>query len=80
MPSSNVKKLRCSQAEDGVLHVLLRVEALDFVQLDLSVLGLVHGSAGNPPLSTRQTCGQACASPGILSPPRGRRRWATTPP
>jgi len=67
MPSSKVNERRCSQVEDGVPHVLLRVEALDFVQLDLGVLGLVHGSAGNPPLSTGQTCGQVCASPGIIS-------------
>ena len=67
MPSSKVEELGCSQLEDGVPHVLLRVEALDFVQLDLCVLGLVHGSAGNPPLSAGQTCGQVCASPGIIS-------------
>jgi len=62
-----VKDLGCSEVEDGVPHVLPRVEALDFVQLDLGVLGLVYGSAGNPPLSTGQTCGQVCASPGIIS-------------
>ena len=67
MPPSKVKERRCSQVEDGVPHVLLRVEALDFVQLDLGVLGLVHGSAGNPPPSTGQTCGQVCASPGTIS-------------
>ncbi len=67
MPSSKVKERRCSQVEDGVPHVLLRVEALDFVQLDLGVLGPVHGPAGNPPLSTGQTCGQVCPSPGIVS-------------
>lgn len=70
-----VKDLGCSEVEDGVPHVLPRVEALDFVQLDLGVLGLVYGSAGNPPLSTGQTCGQVCASPGIITllgpPPLG---------
>src|SRR5438046_885681 len=70
MPSSKVKEPGCSQVEDGVPHVLLRVKAPDFVQLDLGVLGLVHGSAGNPPLSTGQTCGQVCATPGIIALPR----------
>jgi hypothetical protein len=70
MPSSEVRGLGCSSAEGGVPHVVLGVEALDFVQLDLGVLCLVHGSAGNPPLSAGQTGGQVCASPGIISPLR----------
>jgi hypothetical protein len=67
MPSSKVKEPGCSSVEDGVPHVLPRIQALDFVQLNLRVLGLVHGSAGNPPLSTGQTRGQICASPGTIS-------------
>jgi len=46
---------------------VLGVEALDFVQLHLGVLCLVHGSAGHPPHSAGQTCGQVCPSPGIIS-------------
>jgi uncharacterized protein with GYD domain len=46
---------------------VVRVEALDFVQLDLGVLGPVHGPAGHPPLGTGQACGQVGASPGIIS-------------
>ena len=42
---------------------MLGVEALDFAELDVCVLGPVHGSAGHPPLSAGQTCGQVCASP-----------------
>jgi hypothetical protein len=45
---------------------VLGVKALDFVQLDLGVLGPVRGSAGNPPLSAGQSGGQVCASPGII--------------
>jgi hypothetical protein len=61
------KEPGCSQVEDGVPHVLLRVEAPDFVQLDFGVFGPAHDSAGNPPLSTGQTCGQICTSPGIIA-------------
>jgi hypothetical protein len=46
---------------------VVRVETLDFVQLDVGVLGPVHGSAGNPPLSARQTSGQVGASSGGIS-------------
>ena len=46
---------------------MLGIEALDFAQLDVGVLGPVHGSAGHPPLSARQACGQVCASPGSMS-------------
>jgi hypothetical protein len=56
----------CSSAEGGVPHVVLGVEALDFVQLDLGVLGPVRGCAGDPPLSAGQACGQVCASAGII--------------
>jgi hypothetical protein len=45
---------------------MLGVEALDLVQLDLGVLGSVHGSAGDPPFSAGQACGQVCASPGSI--------------
>jgi hypothetical protein len=46
---------------------MLGVEPLHFDQLDVGVLGSVHGSTGNPPLGTGQACGQVCASPGIMS-------------
>jgi len=52
---------------------VVRVETLDFLQLDVGVLGSVHGSAGNPPLGTGQACGQVCASPGLMSLPRSTR-------
>jgi hypothetical protein len=52
------------QVEGGVPHTVVRVETLDFVQLDVGVLGPVHGSASNPPLGTGQACRQVCASPG----------------
>lgn len=52
---------------------MLGVKALDFVQFDVGVLGSVHGSVGNPPIGTGKTCGQVCASPGIVSPPRSAR-------
>jgi hypothetical protein len=45
---------------------VLGIEALDFVQLDLGLLGPIGGSAGNPPLSPGQACGQVCASPRII--------------
>jgi hypothetical protein len=45
---------------------MLGIEALDFVQLDLGVLGPAHGWADHPPLSAGQACGQICASPGII--------------
>ena len=45
---------------------MVRVKTLDFVQLDVGVLGLVHGSAGHPPLGTGQACRQVCASPGLM--------------
>ena len=38
---------------------MLVVKTLDFVQLDLGVLGPVHGLAGNPPFSAGQACGKA---------------------
>src|SRR5215469_5221232 len=53
--------------EGGIPHVMLGVEALDFIQLDVGVLGPVHGSAGNPPLGPGQTRGQVCASPRSIS-------------
>ena len=49
---------------------MVRVETLDFVQLDVGVLGPVYGSAGNPPLGTGQACRQVRASPGLMSLPR----------
>jgi hypothetical protein len=52
---------------------MLGVKALDFVQFDVGVLGSVHGSAGNPPVSTGKTRGQVRASPGIVSLPRSAR-------
>ena len=45
---------------------MLGVEARNFVQLDIGILGPVHGFAGHPPLSAGQACGQVCASPGII--------------
>ncbi len=45
---------------------MLGVEAFDFVQLDIGILGPLHGSAGGPPLSAGKACGQVCASPGII--------------
>jgi len=45
---------------------MLGVKAPDFVQFNVGVLGPVHGSAGNPPVSTGKACGQVCASPGIV--------------
>jgi hypothetical protein len=45
---------------------VLGIEALDFVQLDLGVLGPVRGSAGHPPLSAGQPGRQVCASPWII--------------
>jgi hypothetical protein len=65
--SSDVTGLSRSQAEGGVPHVMLGVKAPDFVQFDLSVLCLVYGFAGNPPLRAGQTSRQDCASPGIVS-------------
>ena len=44
---------------------MLGVEVSYFIQLDISSFGLIHGSAGNPPLSAGQACGQVCASPGL---------------
>jgi hypothetical protein len=66
----------CSPAEGGVPHVVPGVKALDFVQLDLGVLGPVHGAAGNPPFSAGQACGQVRASPRAVvllrpAPPGG---------
>jgi hypothetical protein len=52
---------------------VVRVETLDFVQLDVGVLGPVHRSASNPPLGTGQACRQVCASPGLMSLPRSTR-------
>ena len=49
---------------------MLGVEALDLVQLDLGVLSLVDGSAGDPPASAGQACGEVGASPGIILLPR----------
>ena len=45
---------------------MLGVEAFDLVQLDIGVLGLAHGSAGDPPFSARQACGQVRASPWAI--------------
>jgi hypothetical protein len=45
---------------------MLGVEARDLVQLHLGILGSVHGSAGDPPFSAGQACGQVCASPGFI--------------
>jgi hypothetical protein len=56
-----------SPTEGGAPHPVPRVEALDLVQLDIGVLGPVHGSAGNPPLRARQARGQVCASSGGVS-------------
>ena len=42
--------------------MVLGVKAFDFVQLDVGVLGLVHGFAGDPPFSAGQACGQVRAS------------------
>jgi hypothetical protein len=33
---------------------VLGVEAFDFVQLDIGILGPLHGSAGDPPLGAGQ--------------------------
>jgi hypothetical protein len=46
---------------------MLGVEPLHLDELDVGVLGPVRGFTGNPPLRTGQTCGQVCASPGIMS-------------
>jgi hypothetical protein len=75
MPADGSAGLGCS-AEGGIPHVVRGVEALHFVQLDISVLGPVHGFAGDPPLRAGQACGQVRASPGIIlllrsAPPRG---------
>src|SRR5215471_11114180 len=48
-------------AEGRVPHVVLGVEAFDFVQLDIGVLGLVHCSAGDPPFGSGQARGQVRA-------------------
>jgi hypothetical protein len=45
---------------------VLGIEALDFVQLDIGVLGPVRCSAGNPPLTAGQACRQVRASPWII--------------
>ena len=58
---------------------MLGVEARNFVQLDIGILGPLHGFAGHPPLGAGQACGQVCASPGVIVLP-GRRRWAATSP
>lgn len=60
-------------AESRVPHAMLRVKAPDFAQFNVGVLGSVHDSAGNPPVSTRQTCRQVCASPGVVSLLRSAR-------
>lgn len=60
----------CSSAEGGVPRIVLGVEALDFIQLDLGVLGPVRSYAGNPPLGAGQSCGQVRASPWIILLPR----------
>jgi hypothetical protein len=52
---------------------MLGVKAPYFVQFNVGVLGSVHGSAGNPPVSTGKTRGQVCASPGIVPLPRAAR-------
>jgi hypothetical protein len=46
---------------------MLGEESLHFDQLDVGVLGPVHGPTGNPPLRTGQACGQVRTSPGIMS-------------
>ena len=46
------------------------VEALDFVQLDIGVLGPVDGAARNPPVSTGQAGGRYCPGPGRARLPR----------
>jgi hypothetical protein len=46
---------------------MLGEEPLYFHQLDVGVLGSVHGSAGNPPLRTGQACRHVCTCPGIMS-------------
>jgi len=46
---------------------MLCVEPLDFVQLDVGVLGPVHGFTGYPPLRAGQTCRQVGASSRIMS-------------
>jgi len=62
---------RCSSGgsllDGGVPQAMLGDESLHFDQLDVGVLGPVHGSSGNPPLRTGQACGQVCARPGIMS-------------
>lgn len=63
----------CSQVEGGVPHTVVRIETLDFVQLDVGVLGPVYDPASNPPLGTGQACRQVCASPGLMSLPRSTR-------
>jgi len=45
---------------------VLGVEAFDFVQLDIGVLGLVHCSAGDPPFGSGQARGQVRASPWTI--------------
>ena len=63
---------------DGVPHVVLGVEAPDFLQLDIRVLGLGDDTARNPPVSTGQTRGQVRPGPGRGCTPgvatRTRRR------
>jgi hypothetical protein len=43
--------------------VVLGVNAFNFVQLGVGVLGLVHNFADDPPFSAGQACGQVRASP-----------------
>ena len=46
---------------------MLCEESLHLDQLDVGVLGPVHGSSGNPPVRTGQARGQVGTSPGIMS-------------
>ena len=62
-----VKEFGRSLIDGGVPQAMLGVEPLHLDQFNVGVLCPVHGSTGNPPFRTGKTCGQVCASPGIMT-------------